>query len=195
VVSLQSYSGGVVVLNVASGFNGSLGSTYTIPNTNRNVYEIIYRTTTVQFYVNGSLLHSATNSTAIFSGTLDLPIGATIVNGASATSRTVEVWSAFIVRYGKEVSRPQKTYIAANVTAQVLKTGAGTLQRIIVGTPVNNATITIYDAVTATNTISLLTCGSSSSGGMPISLAYDIDFITGLCITTSGATTVTVVYD
>lgn len=83
----------------------------------------------------------------------------------------------------------------ANITTAAttpVKSGAGILGRIIVNTPVNSATITIYDNTAASGTkIGTITLPASAT---PITFAYDVFFATGLTIVTSGATDITVVY-
>jgi hypothetical protein len=191
VVSVQSYKSGSAVLNKASGFNGALGATYSVPDTNMHAWEIIYYGAKVWFLVDGVLLHAEAPTTQTFTGTMTLPIGASVVNGTSPTSRVVEIWFATTVRFGKELTRPQSTYIAANATT-LCKTGAGTLHSIIVGNGVNGS-ITVYDALSATGTpVLVLTTINSTS---PLIIDPGLDFYTGLTIVTSAATQVTVVYD
>ena len=59
------------------------------------------------------------------------------------------------------------------------------MHRITVGTPVNNATISIYDNTTGTtNLIDTLTLPASA---VPISLEYNVPFDNGLNIVPSSA--------
>ena len=77
-------------------------------------------------------------------------------------------------------------------TTTTVKSGAGIFDKIIVNTPVNSATITIYDSTTASGSkIATITLPASAT---PIVLPYQIAFGTGLTIVTSGATDITVAY-
>ena len=193
-ISVQSYSNTAAVLNANSGFNGNLGTTYTVPDVNYHIYEIMYLLANVLFFVDGVLLHSVTPTTALFSSTtMTNPAAITVVNAAT-TSRVVNVGFASIIRFGKEKSLPVSTYIPLGApTTTVCKVGPGTLHRIIVGKTINAATISIYDAVTATNTLAVLTSGASALA--PYCVELQIDFFTGLTIVTSAAQDVTAVYD
>lgn len=86
----------------------------------------------------------------------------------------------------------------ANITTgatTVVKSGAGTLHKIIINTPVASATLTLYNNTSAAgNKIGTITLPSTITGETPISLEYDLYFSLGLTIVTSGATDLTVVY-
>jgi hypothetical protein len=75
-------------------------------------------------------------------------------------------------------------------TTTLVKTGAGTLHRIVVNNPGTAATITIYDSTTATGT----KIGTIAVGVTQTSIAYEAFFSTGLTIVTTGAPDITVVY-
>lgn len=81
-----------------------------------------------------------------------------------------------------------------SATTTLVKTGAGILHAIVVNTGVASATIELDDALShITPKIGTITCQASTVGN-PVTATYDIQFNTGLSITTSGATDITVVW-
>ena len=190
-ISVASWNGGSKVLNVASGFNGNLGSTYSVPDTNMHAYEIIYFAAKVWFFIDRVLLHSAAPTTAIFSGEMSVPIGLSVIVGPSATSRILECWNASTLRLGKELTRPQSVYIAAGATT-LCKTGAGTLHSILLGDGAVG-TVSVYDGLTAGGT--LLIVLSVLATTPPNLLAIELDFGVGLTVVTTAGTKVTMIFD
>jgi hypothetical protein len=80
-------------------------------------------------------------------------------------------------------------------TTTTHKSGAGILHKIIVNTLVASATITVFDNTAGSGTkIATITLPSTITGDQPFALTYDLSFATGLTITTSGGTDLTVVY-
>lgn len=195
-VSVQSYAGGAAVLNKASGFNGVLGATYSVPDFYFHSYEIIYVYRGVYYLVDGNLLHYEPATTVMLSPiTQSNNASVSVVNGTSPASRVVVVGDMSVSRFGKETTRPQTTYIATASAGTLLKTGAGTLHSVIMGQAVNNASITIYDGTSTGGTIlSVLTQGSTSV--VPAPVPFGIDFYTGLFVVTTGSNgQTTFVYD
>lgn len=93
------------------------------------------------------------------------------------------------------IDRPSWLY--KNITTgatTVVKTGGGILHTLTVNKGVATGTISIYDALSATNPIGIITFGAALLGDPPITATYDVDFVTGLTIVTSGATDITVSY-
>jgi hypothetical protein len=81
-----------------------------------------------------------------------------------------------------------------SATTTLVKTGPGVLHAIVVNTGVASATIEFDDALTHTSpVIGIITC-QASTVGQPVSCVYDVSFTTGLSITTSGATDITIVW-
>ncbi len=197
VVSLMSFSAGSAVLNINSGFNGTLGTTYSVPDTNNHQWEILYSISRVYFIVDNNLLHTASTTTAPFSpNNMSVQATVSVVNGGSSvTSRVVQVLVSTITRYGKENARPQFAYFSTANAGTVLKYGAGTLHGVVIGNSVNNATVALYDGTSSGGTqITLLT---SLVGGGPTSLPqkidFELDFFTGLYIVTVGTNAATTV--
>lgn len=195
VVSVQSYSGGSTVLNASSGFNGSLGGSYTVPDVNIHTYEIIYRVGDVRFLIDGALLHTATPTNTLYAVVLNLPATVSVVNGTSPTSRVVTVWNMQISRYGDGLSRPISTNITTSTTT-VLSTRPGTLYRVYPSSlSAGVATMVLYDNTAGSGTI--IASIIYPAAGMP-TLEFGIDTQIGLTAVTSTTGTVpnyTVVHD
>lgn len=80
------------------------------------------------------------------------------------------------------------THITADTTTLV-KTGSGILHAIIINSHGASATIEFDDALTHTGpVIGIITLPSTITSAIPISLEYDVQFSTGLSITTGTAT-------
>lgn len=178
---------------VASGsFNGKLGSSYVV-DTNVHTYEIYWTNSKVYFVIGGTVLHTVSASAATWVDTMHHPLRFENVNGAITTDLMMYVRVATIQRLGVEETAPIWKNIHGAVTAQVLKYGPGRLKKIIYNTTANGSTVTLYDALTATNPIAIITPPNSVLLG---SIPYDLDFYTGLTITTvNAATDITVVYE
>ena len=86
-----------------------------------------------------------------------------------------------------------EAYSSTNITTQTtttVKSGAGRLQRIVIPTPVANATVKIYDNTAASGTVLLDTItfpGTLLSSG-PVNVPLGVAFSTGCTIVTAGAT-------
>lgn len=84
-------------------------------------------------------------------------------------------------------------------TTSVKATG-GTLRRIAITTPAASATIKLFDLASAsctgtpaTNPKAVITLPSAI--GVPVSLEFQQSFANGICVLTSGATNLTVIFD
>lgn len=91
------------------------------------------------------------------------------------------------------------TVITAAATTAV-KATAGTLRRITVTTEVVSATIKLFDLASAsctgtpsTNPKAVLTLPATISN--PFTVEFQQSFANGICVLTSGATNLTVIYD
>lgn len=79
------------------------------------------------------------------------------------------------------------TWSYANITTQtttLLKTGAGILHSVTFNKPVSTGTCELDDAITHTNAFATIT---TPAGGVPVTLIYDVEFLTGLSVTTGTA--------
>lgn len=80
------------------------------------------------------------------------------------------------------------THITTDTTTLV-KTGPGILHAIIINSHGASATVEFDDALTHTTpVIGIITCPSTITSAIPISLEYDVQFSTGLSVTTGTAT-------
>jgi hypothetical protein len=181
VLSVNTRNAGGTVNSVASGaFNGDV-STYVL-DTNVHAYEIVYYIAKCQFYVDNLLVHTFTPTTAILTATCTLPIGA-MATTSGTNSGTIQMWAGTIHRLGRDLTAPIWLNRAGAVTAQVAKSGPGVLRVFSYNSNAVNGTVTIYDAVTATNPILTVTTNNVT----PATWNLDLEFYTGLCYTTSAA--------
>lgn len=86
-----------------------------------------------------------------------------------------------------------------NITTQtttVVKSGSGTLEKIIVNTPLANGTITIYDSYAAVGTkVGTVTFPASLTSSGPVCVDYNVQCDEGIVIVTGSANLdLTVVY-
>ena len=76
-----------------------------------------------------------------------------------------------------------KAYLTGAATT-LLKTGPGVLHSVTINTAVSGSTIELDDAITNTNPFGIITV----SGTVPFTLIYDVEFTTGLSVTTAAHT-------
>ena len=182
---------------IASGsFNGTLGSTY-ILDANYHTFEIFWTNKNVWFLVDGLILHTFLAITATLTDANSLPITFECNNGVgNSNTNTLVTVSGSINRLGQLDTERAYKYVAAAVTAQVYKYNPGRLIRVIFNSDATQ-TVTIYDALTATNTIATLT--NTAPGGtahnMPHAVDFDCPLHTGLCVSTSTTAPITLVYE
>ena len=189
VLTLATYNGTTPNRITNGNFNGTYGTTVNITPSGINLYEIIYNTSSVYFIYNGNYIHKITASTAPWTGTLILPIRVENINhNGGTTNTTIKVRSASIHRFGELSTSPAWANITTNVTATILKRGAGRLQKVVNND--NKGTIVLYDAITATNPIATIDCTIVLG-----TIAYELDFYTGLCYTTTGGPNLTVIFE
>lgn len=84
----------------------------------------------------------------------------------------------------------------ATQTTTVVKSGRGTLERIIINTPLANGVITLYDNTAGSGTkIGTITFAGTLASTGPVSVDYGLLFNTGLTVVTATANVnLTVVY-
>ena len=169
-------------------------ATLTAPTTNVSSYEIYITNSKVYFTIAGALVATYNATTTTWADTLNLPVRIDNINSGSTTNSTILVRVATIARLGKLETAPTFKNITGVTTSQILKYNSGMLHSVLVGTPVNNATIAIYDNVSGTgNPIMLLTLPNSA---VPFVLEESIPFGTGLNIVPSSATlNITIIYE
>lgn len=76
-----------------------------------------------------------------------------------------------------------KAYITTQTTT-LLKTGPGILHSVTFNKPVSTGTCELDDAITNANPFAIIT---TPAGGVPVTLIYDVEFTTGLSVTTGTA--------
>ena len=173
---------GVAAVSVASGaFNGEV-ATYVV-DTNVHAYEILYFVMGAWFFVDGVLIHKFTPTTLTLTNDLNLHIFAESVNAAGGTtSGVLEVWASSIYRLGKLETNPTFYSINGAAATHVVKRGAGILHKLIFNNTSGTA-ITVYDGISAAGiVIAVITTATGLIG----SHDWDIPFVDGLCIVTTG---------
>lgn len=159
--------------------------------TNCNAYEIYWTNAKVYFVIGGILKHTASFPTATWSSTMNLPARCDNQNYGNATNCTIRVRVMTIYRLGDYFTQPTSKHTTGAATT-ICKYGAGTLHRIVLNNPTNNA-ITVYDGVGAAgNVIAIINPGSSA---VPVVLEYMAPFFTGLTVVTAGSPDLTIVYE
>ena len=195
VLSVNAYNGGSPSITAVSNgsFNGEKSQIDV--DLNVHVYGITYVKNIVQFFVDQNLIHTMTATTVVPSSTNTLPICFYVKNAAGGTtSASMECWTSSIHRLGHEHSAPIWRYIHGVNAGTQLKLGAGQLHSVIVNGAGTNSTVSLYDAISATNPIALITGLSGSTP--PVTIDYSLDFYTGLYVVTAvAATDVTVVFE
>ena len=178
---------------IASGFNGSLGATYS-PDVNNHTYEIQYSNSTIYWVIDDLLLHKQTVLTTPLTATMNLPVTlANINSGGGTANTTLWVRNASILRCGEPVTEPRFFHFSAANTTQ-LKTGAGKLHSIHINTPGGATNVfTVYDGVGVTSAIIVIFTGTGTQGDHQ----YNVEFQAGLYIVdaTGTACDATIVYE
>lgn len=191
-LTLRCYVGGVAVASVASGSFNGYRSQYTI-DTNVHTYDLVISQGKVIFVVDGEVLHTFTPTTEPLSGTLNLPVAACCYG--TGTSADLDLWAGTMVRLGRDATAPIMRYYTATA-GTLAKRGPGRLQRTIVDTGNNAATITLHDTVAAPAPGNIISLVNLSANAAPVSLEYSGDFYSGLYLIVVGASAgVTVVYE
>lgn len=169
-------------------------ATLSAPTTNATNYEIYVTNSKVYFVIGGVLVATHNATTATWADTINLPVRIDNINSGSTTNSTISVRVASITRLGKLETAPTYRNITGVNTSQILKYGAGMIHNIIIGTPVNNATISIYDNISGTGTpITVLTLPALAT---PFQIDLHVGFSTGLNIVPSSTSlNLTVVYE
>jgi hypothetical protein len=189
---VATMKGGAETLVTSGSFNGTLGSVY-ILDTNVKTFEIYWTNSKVWFVVGDRILHTVSATTTTWANTVTQYIWMDNVNsGNIQTNQILYCRVASIARLGALVNAPNRKYITTNTTT-VCKYGAGTLHKIMVNSPTEH-TITLYDAVSAVagTVFAIITPG----GGLtPFELDYELDFYTGLTVTTVGSPNLTVIFE
>ena len=186
--SIVTLKGGVAARVSSGAFNGGLGAVYD-PGITVQTYEVYWTNSKVYFVVNGTILHTVSATTTTWSATMSLHAFADSLNAAAATSVAMEIRSATIYILGAVTTATVWFYESAAVAAVVKKRGPGKLHSVINGDNAA-ATVTFYDALTATNPILVIDLTKVFG-----TIVFDRDFYTGLTYTTTGAPKINVGYE
>jgi hypothetical protein len=188
--TLATFKAGVANRISNGSFNGEYGSSLNTIPSGAQTFEILYTNTEVLFMFNNLLVHSIDASASTWSDTLSLPLRAENYNtSGSVTDTSLKVRSLSVYRYGDPISRPQWKYQAGVVTTSILRRGPGTLHRIVNNN--NKGTLTLYDALSATNPIAILDLIQLLG-----TITYELDFFTGLTYTqTDAASNTTIIFE
>lgn len=163
-------------------FNGHGGTTVTPTFTVNNVYEILYTTGSVWFFVNDILLHKVTASAASWVNTVSFHIWADASNSGNSSAVAMYFRSTSIYRLGDLHTQPKSYNVTGNAATHTLKLGGGILHRIIFNNTAGTSFI-IYDSTTGGGTkIGDVTTSTAALG----SWTYDVPFNNGLVIVTTG---------
>lgn len=130
-------------------------------------------------------------------GSLSQSLPATIPVVPKATIAGSEPWAAAAAVFKPAMIGIQGTvtlagYNYTHITTDattLVKTGPGILHSIIINTHGASATIEFDDALTHTSPVmGIITCPGTITSAIPIALEYDVQFSTGLSVTTGTAT-------
>lgn len=176
------------------------GSTTTPTLTNCNSYEIYITNRKIYFVINGVLIHTedtdsragAANDT--WTASTNLPVRADNINSGNTTDTTMSIRVNTIYRLGNIETAPiYKNINTTAVTALILKRGAGRLHSVNFNTIPNTTIVSLYDALTATNPICIF---NPPNGCTPFTMNFDLDFYTGLTVTTTpNEANITIIYE
>jgi hypothetical protein len=170
-------------------FAGDNGASVAL-DTNWHVYEIIYGSSVISFFIDDVLIHRMSSNASGLLNSMVLPANVTNAKTSGATDISISVRTMSIFRLGHYLVNPVQARVSGAVTTQILKRGAGKLVRVIVGS--KGTLCTIYDSVgAASGTMSVLETSSVSA-----SFEFGVEFENGLTITTTGAgTDLTIIYE
>ena len=191
VLTLNCRNNSGTITTVSSGsFNGDV-SAY-VMDTNAHAYEIIHFLGSATYFIDGELLHTFRPTTTMLSSTFTLNAQFQSTSSAISSSAVMEVWAGMILRLGRDNAAPIWLNRAGAVTAAIAKSGPGILRTVSYNSNAVNGTLTIYDALTATNPIMTVTTTNMTA----TSWNLDLPFYTGLTYTTSaGGHNITLVFE
>ena len=192
--SVVTLKGGVETRISSGSFDGSHGYTYSL-DTNYHLYEIYLTGNGVHFFVDEEELHTIDNLVASAMAIKTLHQWFDTSN-SNTLGGNVYLYSkaCAVSRLGTFETAPTYKHLSGVNSSQILKYGAGFIHTLVIGTPVNNATITIYDNTSGTgNVMGVLTLPNSA---IPTTIDYHIPFFNGLNIVPSSTSLdVTVIYE
>lgn len=178
--------------------HGSFSEADFTMDTNYHRYEILIGSMSAWFYVDGVIRHKlSANPAAPWTNTTDFPIALENLNSGGSTSNLSAFYAAAgYWRLGHPLQRPRWKHFGTNQTNTTIKTGAGTLRRVIINAS-TGGTATFADLVgsTASAIITVLNVTTGAGSGNARNAEFDLDFYTGLSVTSTAGFDFTVVYD
>jgi hypothetical protein len=189
--SIVTMKGGSATVVDSGSFNGLLGGTYS-PDTTIHTYEIYYTSSYVYFVINGLILHTVFASAATWASTMGFYAFFDNRNSGTATSVTLAARVFTLYRLGKSETEALHYHIAGANAGILLRNGPGRLHAVIINAAVEGSSISLYDAVSATNPIAIIVAGLWGIA----TLDYHLNYYTGLyVVTTFAGTDVTIIYE
>lgn len=159
-------------------------------------YDIVFGGLSCRWVINGRNAHSIGTNTlsAPLTQVLSLPFRFESINSGGITSdNRLFGRGASFRRLGPGDVTPRYRNITTAATT-VVKTGSGTLRRVVVGNPSAGGTISIFDNTAGSGTsIGIIAIPGATNS--PFQLEYGLEFSTGLTVVTSTANNVTVIFD
>jgi len=186
--SIGSRIGASDTLVNSGSFNGVYGSTWVPVAGTYYKLSIEYTPLAVFWIVNGKLLHKI--SGAGQSATMTLPIQFENTNTGAVAIIEFDCVGAYIAREGELITNGTFHYINGAETT-VLKYGAGVLQRVVI-TDTANASLTMYDGLSAVAGTEITLIDSSKTSG---SMEFNAPFSTGLYIVATAGIVATIIYE
>jgi len=179
-------------------WTGAGAGAFPINSANANVYEIEYNAGSIVWRVNNNVMHRATLLGTPYAEAIHFPAGMSIENiNGNTTDVSLKLRTASIYTLGKGQGADRPNYISGtNGAGTLIKTGAGHLGKVIFardGGGGGNATVLIYDALSATNQVGRIDISKDDT----IVIDYDFTFNIGLFVVIAGAGTLgtTITFD
>lgn len=185
---------GVATETTNGSFNGELGNIF-LPGSEVRTYEIYWTNSKVKFAIGDTTLHDYTPKYTTWADTMHHPIKMENKNINTASGIVdLNCRIATICRLGKVETAPIYKNISGLNTSLTLKRGPGRLHGMSFNTIPNSTIIQLFDGVSGT-TMSQISYMNPPNGATPFLLDFNLDFYSGLTITTSASTNSTVVYE
>lgn len=181
-LSIVSLKAGVETAVALASWNRVAGVNFTFDSNSHN-WQIFYSASAVYFFIDQECVHAILNTTDAITSFFDFQLFASSVNSSGAltnTGLTIFNWSIQIIN---DVPSMMDYYIIGNVAeTRTLRSGSTRLVKVsVLSKATGAATLSIYDALSATGTPIVIDLTSLGS--------YDLnlEFFTGLTYVTSAA--------
>lgn len=198
VFSVVSRKAGVDTKVAYSACNGPATATFDPATdlTKMNQFNLFFGGLSCRWQVNGRVLHSigANTIASPLTERLSLPFRYE-TNNSSGQTANAKILSRGVSFHRVSPAEVTPRYrMISTATTTVVRTGPGTLRRLIVNNGSPGGTITVYDNTAASGTqIAVVNIPGSTNN--PFVLDYDLEANTGITVVTSTAVNLTVTYD